>query len=290
MIWLTDHVSEKVESVGPSLESIAFSIEETIKSQKKSLIILDGIEYLISNNTFAPVVKFVRQIVDQVSEADVVFLIPISPPAVVLQDLKNLEREMVVIGADGRISFDEDKFKGIYTAEDLEHAFEMDDSLELGDEMPSDQQAGGEEPREKGEVLTSIAKTMDKIRAISDRLKSPDAPGAPGAPKQAASEDEQRTNIITQIKEWKTEGFMVNELESYSDKPIKDLLPRFNDMLDKIQKARLLITRLNEIKIQKTDPRYIFLRRRLTNPALLDEAEQEVYQMEDLCKDASSVK
>jgi hypothetical protein len=63
-------------------------------------LILDGIEYLVSSNSFDPVLRFIRSLIDEVSETQSVFLITVGPYTLKPQELKILEREMEKISSD----------------------------------------------------------------------------------------------------------------------------------------------------------------------------------------------
>ena len=58
------------------------------------MLLLDGLEYLISNNAFNPVLRFLRRLIDKISETESILLISVSPKAINEQELKLLEREM----------------------------------------------------------------------------------------------------------------------------------------------------------------------------------------------------
>jgi len=59
-------------------------------------ILLDGLEYLISNNEFRKIQRFIRELIDEISEHEGLLLIPVSPYAIDTKNLKLLEREMEV--------------------------------------------------------------------------------------------------------------------------------------------------------------------------------------------------
>jgi hypothetical protein len=92
--WLTDRKSTEETTLSPALETISYLIEGFSKKNDGAIILLDGLEYLISVNKFNPVLAFVRRLVDFISEHNAIFLVPISPPTVGEQELKTLEREM----------------------------------------------------------------------------------------------------------------------------------------------------------------------------------------------------
>ena len=65
--------------------------------QPRGAILLDGIEYLVSNNSFDAVLMFVRRLLDAISESRYAFIISLGPATLKDQELKVLEREMEVI-------------------------------------------------------------------------------------------------------------------------------------------------------------------------------------------------
>ena len=100
MLWLTDRESSKESTISPSLESMIYVAEEFIDKNEKAVILLDGIEYLISNNGFNPVLRFIRRLIDKISETNTILLIGVGSKAMNEQELKLLERELnpVVFG------------------------------------------------------------------------------------------------------------------------------------------------------------------------------------------------
>ena len=84
LFWLTDISESKKNVLPPKLEHILSAIEEFLVSKKKTdekkVILLDGIEYLItySGDNFDSVLGFLRQVVDRISETNALILIPIN--------------------------------------------------------------------------------------------------------------------------------------------------------------------------------------------------------------------
>src|SRR4030067_432997 len=52
ILWLTDKESTQEKTVPPSLEMIIHVIQEFMSAEEKGMIVLDGIQYLVSNTTF----------------------------------------------------------------------------------------------------------------------------------------------------------------------------------------------------------------------------------------------
>ncbi len=97
VLWLTDREGSKEETIAPALERIVYEIEGFMQKKPQGSVMLDGVEYLVSNNSFDAVLKFVRRLVDTVSEGHLTFLISLGPATVKEQELRMLEREMEVV-------------------------------------------------------------------------------------------------------------------------------------------------------------------------------------------------
>ncbi|UCG69915.1 MAG: DUF835 domain-containing protein [Thermoplasmata archaeon] len=100
IIWLTDKESAEETTIPPILERIIYEIGNFLKKEEKGCLILDGIEYLISNNNFDAVLRFIRHLIDDVSESKSVFMLTVGPHTLKEQELKILEREMEKISYD----------------------------------------------------------------------------------------------------------------------------------------------------------------------------------------------
>ena len=68
-----------------------------MSKQPRGAVLIDGIEYLVSNNSFDAVLKFVRRLLDAISESQYALIISLGSGTVKEQELKVLEREMEVI-------------------------------------------------------------------------------------------------------------------------------------------------------------------------------------------------
>ncbi len=99
VLWLTDREESKEDTIPPALERIVYEIEGFMSKHPQGSVMLDGLEYLVSNNSFDAVLRFVRRLVDTVSEGHHIFLISLGPATVKEQELKMLEREMEVVQA-----------------------------------------------------------------------------------------------------------------------------------------------------------------------------------------------
>jgi hypothetical protein len=102
MVWLTktescpvDDSSTKCEFVSPTdLPRLNTMIKSFLTDNKGGKVLLEGMEYLITQNEFKNVLKFLQVIRDQVILAKGIMLIPLDPGVLEERDLKALEREM----------------------------------------------------------------------------------------------------------------------------------------------------------------------------------------------------
>ena len=97
ILWLTDRQGSSEDTIAPALERIVYEIEDFMTKQAHGAILIDGVEYLVSSNSFDAVLKFVRRLVDAISESHYALVISIGSSTVKEQELKVLEREMEVI-------------------------------------------------------------------------------------------------------------------------------------------------------------------------------------------------
>ena len=93
-VWLTDKESTTGETIPPILERIIYEIGDFIRTEEQGCLILDGIEYLESNNSFDAVLRFLRRIIDDVSDSKSILMVTLGPHTLKQQELKILEREM----------------------------------------------------------------------------------------------------------------------------------------------------------------------------------------------------
>ncbi len=98
LLWLADKASpsEMYEVVSPSLERLMYTVEVHAREVMQAVVVIDGVEYLIDNNNFNAVLRFLRRLVDLVSQTEAILLVSVSPKALSERELKILEREMEV--------------------------------------------------------------------------------------------------------------------------------------------------------------------------------------------------
>src|SRR5213080_551855 len=90
VLWLTDREGSAEETIAPTLERIVYEIEDFMGKQTRGAILLDGIEYLVSNSSFDAVLMFVRRLLDAISESRYAFIISVGPAT--LKDQEQIGR------------------------------------------------------------------------------------------------------------------------------------------------------------------------------------------------------
>ncbi|MCJ7607472.1 MAG: DnaA/Hda family protein, partial [Thermoplasmata archaeon] len=97
ILWLTDRDSSQENTLPPSLEMMIHKIQEFMEGEEAGMVILDGIQYLISNTNFESVLRFLRTLMDEISESGCVLALSLSPETLKPQEISILEREMEVL-------------------------------------------------------------------------------------------------------------------------------------------------------------------------------------------------
>ncbi|TLZ94668.1 MAG: DUF835 domain-containing protein, partial [Methanobacteriota archaeon] len=93
----------KEDTVRPKdLEKLSLAVEQFL-AREKGVILLDAIEYLVTNNNFITVLRLVQSIRDQVAINSGVFLLSVNPSALDPHQLTLLEKEVdrVIPGSSG---------------------------------------------------------------------------------------------------------------------------------------------------------------------------------------------
>ncbi len=96
VLWLSN--AEKDFAVEPvQLGKLYHKIEDFLKKSESSVILLCGLEYLITQNNYTSALKFLQLVKDQIAIYNSLLVAPLSPYALTERDLKLIERELVVV-------------------------------------------------------------------------------------------------------------------------------------------------------------------------------------------------
>jgi len=97
VVWLSQSKDYK-GCIDPSdLVELSHTIKEFVKESKNSVVILDGIEYLITQNNYGEVLKFIQSLNDVMAMSNSRLIVPIDPSTIDEKQLHLLEREMTEI-------------------------------------------------------------------------------------------------------------------------------------------------------------------------------------------------
>jgi len=92
ILWLSNVGKE--DSVRPKdLEKLSLSLEQFL-SRDRGIIVIDGIEYLITNNNFITVLRLVQALRDRVAMNGAILLFSVNPASLDEHQLHLLEREV----------------------------------------------------------------------------------------------------------------------------------------------------------------------------------------------------
>jgi len=97
IIWLTRERTEEKSIEPTDLVELSYTIKEFIKKAGDSVILLDGLEYLIVQNGYKEVLQFTQSLKDSISMNSSRLVIPLDPSTIDTQQLHLLMREMSLL-------------------------------------------------------------------------------------------------------------------------------------------------------------------------------------------------
>lgn len=96
VVWMTNLVGEG--RINPTAIGILMSqVRSFIDGQRKSVVMIDGLEYLITVNTYDRMLQFMHQLRDIVATNESILLVPLDPRTVSERELALLERNMETV-------------------------------------------------------------------------------------------------------------------------------------------------------------------------------------------------
>jgi hypothetical protein len=91
--WLATRTGEDVISP-TNLGILTHMLVKFVEDNPSGVILLDGLEYLVSNNDFNKVLRVIDQVNDHISQSKSVMIIPVDPRAFSQKELALLERNV----------------------------------------------------------------------------------------------------------------------------------------------------------------------------------------------------
>jgi hypothetical protein len=93
MVWLS-YEGDKGNAREPTNIPLIYSeIKTYLEQTEDAVFLISGLEYMVSQNNFSKVLKFVQLLSETAAVTDSIFLLPISPGALTTREVKLLERE-----------------------------------------------------------------------------------------------------------------------------------------------------------------------------------------------------
>ncbi|HEX7392907.1 MAG TPA: DUF835 domain-containing protein [Thermoplasmata archaeon] len=93
VLWLTNLVGEG--RINPTAIGILMGqIRNFIENQPRTVVVLDGMEYLVSLNTYDRMLQFMHQLRDVVVTNESIMLVPVDPRTMSQREVAMLERSM----------------------------------------------------------------------------------------------------------------------------------------------------------------------------------------------------
>ncbi len=91
--WLSKmRAGDDIKSVY-GLQEISIMINSYVEENEKAIVMIDGLEYLISNNDFNIVLRLVQQVRDKVSTTESILLLPINPQVLEAKQITLMKNE-----------------------------------------------------------------------------------------------------------------------------------------------------------------------------------------------------
>jgi len=98
IFWLATRAGEGVISP-TNLGILTHTMVKFVEEHENGVILLDGLEYLVSNNDFNKVLRVIDQVNDHVSQSGSRLILPVDPRVFEPRELALLERNMEKISA-----------------------------------------------------------------------------------------------------------------------------------------------------------------------------------------------
>jgi two-component system cell cycle response regulator len=96
--WLATRTGEGVISP-TNLGILTHTMIKFVEDNENGVILLDGLEYLVSNNDFNKVLRVIDQLNDHISQSSSRLILPVDPRVFEPRELALLERNMEKISA-----------------------------------------------------------------------------------------------------------------------------------------------------------------------------------------------
>ncbi|RLI93881.1 MAG: hypothetical protein DRO90_02950 [Candidatus Altiarchaeales archaeon] len=94
--WLTDSMSGE-KTISPEPEQIFALISDFLERNREAIVLLDGLEYLITHSNFDHVLRFVQGVKDKIGTKNSILLLPVGEYTLSEKERALLEKEITMI-------------------------------------------------------------------------------------------------------------------------------------------------------------------------------------------------
>lgn len=93
-IWWLSTSTEKFSVTPSNVSKIARIINDYVKTNENSVVLLDGLEYLISNNDFPKALRLIESIHETIVRNNAILIVPVNPLVIDEKNVQKLEHEL----------------------------------------------------------------------------------------------------------------------------------------------------------------------------------------------------
>ncbi|MCK4367454.1 MAG: DUF835 domain-containing protein, partial [Thermoplasmata archaeon] len=98
VLWLS-RVSPEKDAIRPwPLEGISIAVEHFISTGEKTVVLLDGLEYIISHNDFQSSLTLLHDLNERMAMEDSILIVPLDPDALDEKEFALIRRDLVELG------------------------------------------------------------------------------------------------------------------------------------------------------------------------------------------------
>lgn len=97
IIWLTREKTEENHIDPTDIVELSYTIKEFIKKTNDGIVLLDGLEYLVTQNDYKEILKFIQSLNDSISASQSRLIVPVDQSTLTGQQFHLLKREMNVM-------------------------------------------------------------------------------------------------------------------------------------------------------------------------------------------------
>jgi len=93
-IWMTTNTVGHDRCVNPTnISMVHMAIMDFIRQTPRGIVTLEGVEYLISNNGFDPILRLLHALNDKVTVSDCIFLVTMDEQTLAPREMRILEKD-----------------------------------------------------------------------------------------------------------------------------------------------------------------------------------------------------